>query len=176
MTIKKTFKKTKLAAKAAKAAKMGRTMKKMKVAKVAKVAKMNNPKTIYNQLVVSFIQMLNTVKLYHWKTVNYATHKATDQLYADLNSKVDEFVEVLLGKTIAEGQAARSFILNVKYVQLTSFQNNNDFKREIEKYKAFMINLTFNPQLSHPSNSDLLAIRDEILALLNQFLYLLTLQ
>jgi hypothetical protein len=30
-------------------------------------------------IVTMFLQMLNTVKLYHWKTSNYAEHKATDE-------------------------------------------------------------------------------------------------
>ena len=31
-------------------------------------------------IVTMFLQMLNTVKLYHWKTSSYAQHKATDSL------------------------------------------------------------------------------------------------
>ena len=42
--------------------------------------------------------MLNVVKIYHWKTFSYATHKATDELYEELNENIDKFVEVLLGK------------------------------------------------------------------------------
>ena len=32
------------------------------------------------RIVTMFLQMLNTVKLYHWKTSSYAQHKATDEL------------------------------------------------------------------------------------------------
>ena len=46
-----------------------------------------------------FLEMLNTVKLYHWKTYSYSTHNATNELYKDLNKYIDEFIEVLLGKT-----------------------------------------------------------------------------
>ena len=41
-----------------------------------------------------FLEMLNTVKLYHWKTYSYATHEATDKLYKELNEYIDEFIEV----------------------------------------------------------------------------------
>ena len=118
--------------------------------------------------------MLNTIKLYHWKTTDYGTHKATDQLYSDLNGKADEFVEVLLGKSDAAGKN-RAMILNVKSISVRSFNNNNELKREIEKYKSFLISFTNNSQMKKQYNADLIAIRDEILALLNQFLYLLTL-
>jgi hypothetical protein len=139
-----------------------------------KTLKNTGNKKIYKDTVYFFLQMLNTIKLYHWKTTDYATHKATDQLYSDLNGKADEFVEVLLGKSDAAGKN-RSMILNVKSLSLRSFNNNNELKREIEKYKSFLIGFTNNAQMKKQYNSDLIAIRDELLALLNQFLYLLTL-
>ena len=51
------------------------------------------------QITVVFLETLMMVKLYHWKTHSYATHKATDQLYDSLNDNIDKFIEVLLGKT-----------------------------------------------------------------------------
>jgi len=123
----------------------------------------------------TFIHMLNTVKLYHWKTTSYSTHKATDQLYSDLNEKIDEFVEILLGKPNITIQK-RNALLNVKLVKLHQYNNNNDFKKQIEHYKTFLINLSNIKAFNVPANSDLMNQRDELLALLNQFLYLLTLK
>ena len=122
------------------------------------------------------MHMLNTIKLYHWKTTSYSTHKATDQLYSDLNSKIDEFVEVMLGKP--EIAYNRNFILNIQNIKLQKYNNNSDFKKEIEYYKKFMLDLSDKREFNQNNNLnvDLLAIRDEILALLNQFLYLLTLK
>jgi DNA-binding ferritin-like protein len=135
---------------------------------------LKNNKKIYKDSVYYFLQMLNTIKVYHWKTTDYSTHKATDELYSELNDKVDEFVEVMLGKSDVVGKN-RSLFLNIKSLSLTSFNNNNDLKKEIEKYKSFLINFSNNAQMKHQNNSDLLALRDEILALLNKFLYLITL-
>jgi DNA-binding ferritin-like protein len=139
-----------------------------------KTLKNTGNKKIYKDTVYCFLQMLNTIKLYHWKTTDYPTHKATDQLYSDLNGKADEFVEVLLGKSDSAGKN-RAMILNVKSINVRSFNNNNELKREIEKYKSFLISFTNNSLMKKQYNADLIAIRDEILALLNQFLYLLTL-
>ena len=50
------------------------------------------------EVVVEFLTILNSVKLFHWKTYSYPTHKATDELYTKLNEHIDEFVEVMLGK------------------------------------------------------------------------------
>ena len=133
-------------------------------------------KNVYQQIIFCFMHMLNTIKLYHWKTTSYSTHKATDQLYTNLNSKIDEFVEVMLGKPdIAYN---RNFILNIQNIRLQKYNNNTDFKKEIEYYKKFMIDLSQKREFNQNDNLnvDLLAIRDEILALLNQFLYLITLK
>jgi len=126
-------------------------------------------KVVNKDIIYFFLQMLNAIKLFHWKTTDYATHKATDQLYADLNLKIDQFVEVLLGKN------SRSHILNITSLKLPSFKNNTELKKEVDHYKTQLMNLTSSPQINKPYNSDLINIRDEILALLNQFLYLLTL-
>ena len=139
--------------------------------------KNNKPSSpiIYKQIINCYMDMLNTVKLYHWKTTSYSTHKATDQLYSDLNSKIDEFVEVMLGKP--ELKKARNYILNIDLIKLKKYNTNNDFKKEVEYYKNFLIGLSQKKEFTRDNkNADLLAIRDEILALFNQFLYLLTLE
>ena len=121
------------------------------------------------EIVKMFLQMLNTVKLYHWKTHSYAEHKATDELYANLNTNIDTFVEVLLGKT-----GGRINLVNTKTLPLNDYTSVNDFKKEVEKYKTFLINMTNDKGINITNNSDLLNIRDEILGNLNQFSYLLT--
>ena len=37
------------------------------------------------EITCKFLEMLIMVKLYHWKTYSYAQHKATDELYTNLN-------------------------------------------------------------------------------------------
>ena len=45
--------------------------------------------------------MLLMIKLFHWKTFNYALHKASDEIYEKINEHMDRFrfMEVLLGKS-----------------------------------------------------------------------------
>jgi|688.fasta_scaffold1380503_1 DNA-binding ferritin-like protein len=121
-------------------------------------------------IVPTFLHMLNTVKLYHWKTTNFATHKATDELYSTLNEKIDEFVEVMLGKREMGGRAK---LLNAPMMKLTIYSNNEAFKKQVENYKDFLLDM--NDTLGLTINTDLLAIRDEILGAFNKLLYLLTL-
>jgi DNA-binding ferritin-like protein len=122
-------------------------------------------------IVTMFLQMLNTVKLYHWKTFDYAQHKATDELYSNLNDNIDSFVEVMLGKS-----GGRVNLTGQKSLPLLDYTNVEDFKKEIEKYKEFLINMNKDAELNITNNSDLLNIRDELLGNLNKFTYLLTLK
>jgi DNA-binding ferritin-like protein len=128
---------------------------------------------IQNKIVSTFLCILDTVKLYHWNTDHYATHKATDQLYAELSTKIDTFVETMLGK---ESVASRHKVLNITSLKLRTFKSNKDFKKETEQYKAFLIGLSNIKSLNTPQNTDLMNMRDDILGSLNQFLYLLTLR
>ena len=52
---------------------------------------------LQKEITIVFMEILMIVKLYHWKTHSYATHKATDELYSKLNDNIDHFIEVLLG-------------------------------------------------------------------------------
>lgn len=124
----------------------------------------------YQSIVTMFLQMLNTVKLYHWKTSSYAQHKATDDLYSDLNDSIDTFVEIMLGKN----GGSRVDLTGTKSLPLMDYTDISDFKKEVEKYKAFLVGMSNDAALSVGSNSDLMNTRDEILGHLNQFTYLLT--
>jgi len=119
-----------------------------------------------SQIVHVFIEMLNIVKLYHWKTTSYAQHKATDELYATLNEHVDKFVETMLGK---DGSRIEQWEREIDAVQ---YNNTNDFKSRIHEYRDFLIKL--NDYFDEKRDSDLMSQRDDILGDLNQFLYLLT--
>jgi len=121
------------------------------------------------EIVIKFIEILNTVKIYHWKTYSYATHKATDELYEKLNKNIDSFIEVLLGKG-----RNRIDLLNVKSIRFSDFRGIEEFKQEINRFKEYLISLSERKELKSMANYDLFTIRDDILADLNQFLYLLT--
>jgi DNA-binding ferritin-like protein len=121
------------------------------------------------QVTVIFFEMLLMVKLFHWKTHSYATHKATDDLYAKLNEHMDQFIEVLLGKT-----GIRINLLNNKKISLIDLTSPEQLKAKVDGYKKYLVSLTNNRAINAMNDTDLLNIRDEILGDMNQFLYLLT--
>ena len=125
--------------------------------------------TFQKQITIVFLEMLMMVKLFHWKTHSYATHKATDGLYDDLNEHIDKFIEVLLGKT-----GSRIDLMSKKTISLIDLNSQESLKSKIMSLKSYLVGLNNNKALSTMSNSDLFNIRDEILGDLNKFLYLLT--
>ena len=119
-------------------------------------------------LVVQFLEMLNTIKLFHWKTTSFAIHKATDDLHGKLSDNVDSFVEIIMGKN-----GSRVNLTHTHTIQLHDFSSVEPFKTEINRFKMLMKSM--NTMLDSVVDSDLLNIRDEMLGHLNQFSYLMTL-
>ena len=124
-------------------------------------------------IVIKFLEILNTVKLYHWKTYTYATHQATNEFHEKLGTNIDTFVEALLGKGTGK-YGDRINLSKTKSIPLKDFSSIKDFKREITNFSKYLTALNSTPLFKDPSSSDLLTIRDEILKDVNQFLYLLT--
>ena len=124
------------------------------------------------QIVKIFLQFLITIKLYHWNTLSYSTHKATDELYSKLNEGIDTFVEVLLGKK----SGSRINISKNQTISLQNYSSNTEIKKQTVDFKQFLIGLNSNPNLKNIENSDLFNIRDEIVQNIDQFLYLLSLK
>ena len=125
----------------------------------------NNDKKTH--IVRVFLEILNVVKLYHWKTKSFAQHKATDELYSKLNDNIDAFVEILLGKDESRINMLASSL------PLMNANSSNDFKSRIYEYREFLIK-DISMYFDSKRDSDLLNTRDEILGNINQFLYLMT--
>ena len=87
-------------------------------------------------IMMTFLEMLNTVKIFHWKTHVYAQHTATDKLYDQLNDNIDTFIETMLGKT-----GARVNLTGIKSIPLNDYNNLTDFQRKIDQYKGFLIKM-----------------------------------
>lgn len=114
-----------------------------------------------------FFHLRDQLKLHHWQTRIYARHHATDKFIGRLESNIDTFVEVYIGKygrpklsgatatiglhNLTEAGATRLVKAAVRYLQgpLTKSVRTSD--------------------------TDLLTLRDEMIADLDQLLYLFTL-
>ena len=97
-----------------------------------------------------FLEMLLMVKLYHWKTTSYATHKATDDLYTKLNANIDSFIEVLLGKS-----GSRIDLMGHKNIRLVDLSSQESLKREVEGFKNYLVSLNNNKEIKHGKKNEI---------------------
>ena len=114
-----------------------------------------------NYIIGTLMEMLDTVKLYHWRTHSYSEHKATDNLHEALSEQVDSFVEKLLGS-----KHTRS---SLTHLRMNAYNTLPALQRRIEYYKRYLRGMPAS------LGTDLLNIRDELLGSLNQFSYMLSL-
>jgi hypothetical protein len=119
--------------------------------------------------ITMMLESLIMIKLYHWKTHSFSSHKATDDLYAKLNENMDNFVEVLMGKMAG----TRADFLSTKSIKMVDLSNKKQLVGRVNVIKGMLSAMEKTIPLANAT--DLLNIRDEILADLNTFLYLLTL-
>ena len=116
------------------------------------------------EIVSVFFNMRSQIKLYHWQTRSFAEHKATDDLVKALDTNIDKFIEVYMGRY---GRPYIKKTLPVKNLTVTGIRA---FITKSDEWLASSL-----PRMLKKNDSDLLNIRDEILADLNQIKYLFTL-
>ena len=111
--------------------------------------------------IINVLLTLRTqVKIYHWQTNSFSRHKATDDLVTSLDENIDKFVEVYMGKYGPPKMTAASG----KFVV-----HDTADKRAGKLLNAGIDWLTHDlPTFLKKQDTDLLNIRDEILADLNQ--------
>jgi hypothetical protein len=116
-----------------------------------------------------FLHLRDQIKLYHWQTRVYARHIATDKVLETLDKSIDSFVEVYIGKygrPRLTGKLATITVHNITEAGAVKLVN--------AAIKYLQGPLT--KSLKAGADTDLLNIRDEMIADLNQLLYLFTLK
>jgi hypothetical protein len=108
--------------------------------------------------ILYFLDLINNVKIYHWKTRSYAEHIASDTLHGKLSHGMDRFAEVFLGTS------------NDRFKITATLDISDKTKKGLcDKVKQFITHLE---QLRLAK--DLSNIREEVIADCKQFLYLMT--
>jgi DNA-binding ferritin-like protein len=118
------------------------------------------------QYIADIQHFSNAVKFFHWQTKIYAKHKALGKLYGDVTELVDEFAETAMGKYGRIDVAGLSY----DFVNISDANVITAIDDMIEK----SINLT--DVLDSKKDTDLLNLRDELIAKCNKTKYLLTLK
>jgi hypothetical protein len=104
------------------------------------------------------------VKIYHWQTMIYSRHIATNDLIPKLDTNIDQFIEVYIGK-----YGRPTFSGKTSHIPLRNF-HDKDAPQLITEAIEWLTNVL--PTKMKKSDTDLFSIRDVILADLNQVLYL----
>ena len=130
----------------------------------------------YEKVLLTFLTITTQVKLYHWQTLSHPRHVASGDLYSDLDGLVDKFIEVLQGRIIMESSNLNFRILLSDKLNTITLKNYNDDAALtlISNIKTY---LESQELISTIGNyTDLLNIRDEMLAAINKSRYLFSLK
>lgn len=125
----------------------------------------------FDSLIKKMLELLTLLRLYHWNTLSHSVHKSTGDLYDKLSDKVDEYVETMIGKSNGKYRINMS---NYSKLTINGVSNNVNMGNTIKTF----INLlnVFHSQLPQSFYSDVINIKDEIVAELDKYLYQLTLK
>jgi hypothetical protein len=117
------------------------------------------------KLVAPLVKIQEQLRIFHWQAETYAQHKAFGKAYEDLGDLIDDFIEVFMGKY---GKVKAKITYNI---ELDNLSDNHMVY--INDFIAFLVGI--DKELD-PADTELLNIRDEMLAVLNRLKYLLSLK
>lgn len=110
------------------------------------------------------MNLRDQLKIYHWQTITYARHIATNDLITKLDANIDQFIEVYIGK-----YGRPKFTGKTSTIHLRNFHDVEAPRLLTEAIDWMNEQL---PRKLKKTDTDLLNIRDTIVADLNQVKYL----
>lgn len=119
------------------------------------------------ELIIKLVQIQNQFKFLHWQTFGDAKHRAYGGIYDSLGDLIDKFTECMMGK-YGRPEFGGEFSIMFQDIKSLIIQ---DF---LDGITEFLVSMT--DQLDSRYDTDLLNLRDEMLADINQLKYLLTLK
>lgn len=108
------------------------------------------------------------MRILHWQTTSFARHNAYGGIYDTIDDLLDKFAEVCMGKygrIELNDEISELKLKNMKDLSINSYLN---------EFCDFLIELT--GEFDDEKDTDVLNIRDEVLAEVNKLKYLLTLK
>lgn len=117
-----------------------------------------------HEIASTLVAIQTQLRFFHWQTKSYARHQAYGGTYEAMDGLIDGFVEILMGKY------GRVPAIPFKLYN----RNEKDIMAFIDETVTYLLSLNgvLNPQV----DTDLLNIRDEMLAEFNKLKYLITLK
>ena len=122
---------------------------------------------MHHKSVMTIVGFQQQMRILHWQTKKYSRHIAYGSIYDSLDDFIDKFAEVCMGKygrVELSGDLGDVKLKNLDELTIGSY---------IDEFIEFLKGL--NDVFDSSKDSDVLNIRDEILAEANKLKYLLTL-
>lgn len=120
--------------------------------------------TFIGQIAINFMNVLNQLQIYHWKTNSYSRHVAVDGLIKNTKSNMDRIIESLQGKS--------GYKLNISKNTTVTYHMHTD-----ESIVSFLTGFgEWLQKLNANTERDINNIIDEIIVDVNKTLYLFSLQ
>jgi DNA-binding ferritin-like protein len=119
------------------------------------------------ELILKLVQIQVQFKFMHWQTTGDAKHRAYGEVYDTLGDLIDNFTESMMGK-YGRPEFEPEFSIMFKDLKSLSLQNF------LDGITDFLVSIT--EELDNKYDTDLLNLRDEMLAAINKLKYLLTLK
>jgi DNA-binding ferritin-like protein len=117
-------------------------------------------------IVTNLLTIQNQLRVFHWQTQkkpgSFAQHEAFGKAYEELDPLVDDFIEVYQGKRGAL-MGKNGFTLNLENL-------SDNYEAFIDEAIQYLVDY-LPSALDQNKDTDLLNIRDEMMAILNQTKY-----
>ncbi len=121
--------------------------------------------------ITNLLTLQNQMRVFHFQTQHkvgsFAQHTAFGTAYEELDELIDDFIEIYQGKNGVIMASGGTFNLALHNLS----DNAEDF---VDEYISYLVE--YVPQSLEEVDTDLLNIRDEMLAILNQTKYRLKLK
>jgi hypothetical protein len=121
----------------------------------------------HSEIILTLEEVQIQLRHLHWQTKSHSQHEAYGKIYSDLDDLIDMFVEVCMGK---HGRPDFTGGYQISGKDITEIEVNSF----IDEVCEFFVSLS--DVYDSKSDSDILNLRDEMLALFNKLKYLLTLE
>ena len=123
---------------------------------------------MHHKSVIKIMNFQQQMRILHWQTTSFARHNAYGGIYDTIDDLLDKFAEVCMGKygrIELNDEISELKLKNMKDLSINSYLN---------EFCDFLIDLT--GEFDDEKDTDVLNIRDEVLAEVNKLKYLLTLK
>lgn len=123
---------------------------------------------MHHKSVIKIMNFQQQMRILHWQTTSFARHNAYGGIYDTIDDLLDKFAEVCMGKygrIELNDEISELKLKNMKDLSINSYLND---------FCEFLVDLT--GEFDDEKDTDVLNIRDEVLAEVNKLKYLLTLK